>query len=295
MQRRYAFITEQKKAYPLKLLCDVLAVSRSGYYKYRQRKLSEKAVQEVLLLEEVKQLAQESDNSYGSRSISKRLQAKGYALGRYAAKTLMRKAGVVCKQRRRYRVTIRSHGDGRAADNVLNRLFKVSAPNRCWVADITFLWTLEGWLYIAAILDLFSRRVVGWAMAEHMKTSLVADALQMALTRRQPRQGLLHHSDRGVQYMSDAYQALLKAAGITVSISRKGNCWDNAVMERFWGSLKAERTNGRVYPTRLMAKIDVIDYIEMFYNCKRPHATLGYLSPMQFETQSLLKNLSTFT
>lgn len=272
-----------------------MQVSRSGYYRFLKRNLSNKQIQENKLLLEIKAIAQESRNSYGSRRMAKQLQNKGYAVCRYAVRTLMRKAGIECKQRRRYRVTTQSKHGLAVAKNILKREFQVASPNRVWVADITYLWTLEGWLYIAAVVDLFSRRVVGWSIASHMKESLVQEALQMGLLRRRPRQGLLHHSDRGVQYASVAYQAALKLAGITVSMSRKGNCWDNAVMERFWGSLKSERTEGQIYLTREQAKADVIDYVEMFYNSKRLHSTLNYLSPMQFEKQFLLNNLSILT
>lgn len=272
-----------------------MEVCRSGYYKYLQSKLCQRDILENKLVIEVKALAKESRNSYGSRMMAKHLQIKGYCVGRYAARTLMRKAGIECKQRRRYRITTQSNHEFVIAKNILNREFSVNAPNRIWLADITYLWTLEGWLYIAAILDLFSRRVVGWAMENHMRETLVNEALQMALGRRQPKQGLLHHSDRGVQYASDNYQSALSAAGITVSMSRKGNCWDNSVMERFFGSLKAERTNNTIYKTREEAKADIIDYIEMFYNSKRLHSTLNYVTPIQFENQFLLKNLSTFT
>jgi putative transposase len=254
-----------------------MEVNRSGYYKYLQRKPNQKDMLEKRLLVEVKALTKESQNSYGSRMMAKNLQAKGYWVGRYAARTLMRKAGIECKQRRRYRITTQSKHDFVVAKNVLNREFSVSAPNRVWLADITYLWTLEGFLYIAAIIDLCSRRVIGWAIANHMRETLINDALQMSLGRRQPEQGLLHHSDRGVQYASDDYQATLKAAGIIVSMSRKGNCWDNSVMERFWGSLKSERTDGKIYYTRESAKADVINYFEMFYNSKRLHSSLGYV------------------
>lgn len=270
-------------------------MSRSGYYKYLQYKPSEKNMLENKLLVEVKALAQESQHSYGSRRMAKSLQMKGYSIGRHAARTLMRKAEIKCKQRRRYRITTQSQHRFAVANNVLNREFTVNAPNRVWLADITYLWTLEGWLYIAALLDLFSRRIIGWAMASHMRETLVNDALRMALGRRQPEQGLLHHSDRGVQYASVDYQSTLNAAGITVSMSRKGNCWDNAVMERFWGSLESERTDAKIYYTRASAKDDVINYFEMFYNCRRLHSSLGYVSPIQFEKQFLLKNMSTFT
>lgn len=272
----------------------MLKVSRSGYYKYLTQTGSKKGQKEKLLIE-VRALAAESKNSYGSRQMAKQLQSKGYSIGRYAARSLMRSAGIECKQRRRYRVTTQSRHQLPIAENVLNRQFKVAKPNQSWVTDITYLWTSEGWLYLAAVLDLFSRRIVGWALDRQMKESLVNDALQMALGRRQPGVGLLHHSDQGKQYAARDYQQTLKAAGITVSMSRKGNCWDNAVMERFWGSLKSERTDGKTYLTREEAKADIIHYIEMFYNCKRLHSTLGYMTPMQFEKQFLLNNVSTFS
>ena len=201
--------------------------------------------------------------------MTKNLQAKGYAIGRYKVRRLMKQASIVCKQRKAYRVTTHSNHALPVAKNVLNREFTVSAPNRAWVTDITYLWTLEGWVYIAAVLDLWSRRIVGWAIAKPMRESLVHDALTMALGRRQPDKGLLHHSDQGKQYASIDYQQLLTEANLTVSMSRRGNGWDNAVMERFWGSLKSERTDDQIYRTRKTAKDDVIDYIEMFYNCKR--------------------------
>ena len=261
----------------MQVLCDVMEVSRSGYYQYLKTPMSSKSLREIELIAEVKAIASLSKNSYGSRQMAKHLKNKGYPTGRYAARTLMRKAGVSCKQRRCYRNTTDSNHSLPVADNVLNREF------------------LEGWVYVAAVLDLFSRRIVGFAIAEHMRESLINDALQMALSLRQPEAGLLHHSDQGVQYASDNYQETLKTANITVSMSRKANCWDNAVMERFWGSLKSERTDGRIYVTREEAKNDVIDYIQMWYNPHRLHSTLGYLSPVQFENQFLLNKLSVFT
>lgn len=277
------------------VLCRVMEVSRSGYYAFQRRKPCKKAREEAVLVLEVKALAKASHQSYGSRRMSQGLKAKGYAVGRFAARSLMQKASVECRQRRRYCVTTQSRHDEKVADNVLNRVFTVEAPNRVWVTDITYLWTLEGWLYIAGVVDLFSRRVIGWAIADHMRETLIQDALQMALARRRPEPGVLHHSDRGVQYTSEHYQVTLKSAGIKVSMSRRGNCWDNAVMERVWGSLKSERTDGKIYTTRQEGKIEVIDYFEMFYNSIRLHSTLGYVSPMQFENEFLLKNVSTFT
>jgi transposase InsO family protein len=262
-----------------------MLVSRSGYYDYRHLALNKKISDEERLLLEVKALAASSRNSLGKRRMSKHLKAKGYNVGVYAARTLMKKAGIECKQRRRYQVTTQSKHALPVAKNVLNRQFEVEAPNRVWVADITYIWTLEGWLYVAAVLDLFSRRIVGWAIAAHMKESLVSDALCMALGRRNPEAGLMQHSDQGVQYACHAYQALLKTHGITVSMSRKGNCWDNAVMERFWGSLKSERTNGKIYHSREEAKQDIVDYIEMYYNNVRLHSHLNYCSPAMFEQQ----------
>ena len=271
-----------------------MEVSRSGYYKYLRRDTCVKLGEQKLLIE-VKLLSELSRDSYGSRRIAKGLQAQGYRIGRHAARTLMRKAGVTCKQRRRYCATTNSKHNLALAPNILNREFTVTVPNKVWLTDITYLWTLEGWLYIAAVLDLFSRRIVGWAMTSHMRETLVQEALQMALARRRPQSGLLHHSDRGGQYAGQAYQLDLKMAGITVSMSRKGDCWDNAVMERFWGSLKSERTNNVIYSTRQIAKAEVINYIEMFYNSKRMHSTLNYISPLQFENQFLLEKMSANT
>lgn len=269
------------------VLCKVLQVGRSGFYHYKQRLKTAKPDSEALWIAEIKALHQLSQGSYGSRQMAKNMQAKGYPIGRYAASTLMRKAGVQCQQRRRYKITTLSQPKQLIAENLLNRAFSVTVPNRVWVADITSLWTQEGWLYLAAVLDLFSRRVIGWALANHMRASLVSAALLMALGRRQPPAGLLHHSDRGSQYTSDDYQAYLRQAGMTVSMSRKGNCWDNSVMERFFGSLKSERTAHQRYVTREEAKKDVIDYIEMFYNSQRLHSSLGYVTPLQFEENNL--------
>ena len=273
-----------------------MEVSRSRYYQYLERKKKWYTKEEAILLNEVKALDELSNHSYGSRQMSKNLKAKGYSIGRYADRTLMRKADIVCVQRRRFKITTtNSNHSFRIAENKLDRQFKVDAPDKVWVTDISYLWTYEGWLYIAAILDLFSRRIVGWAMENHMRSELIKKALDMALGRRTPEIGLMHHSDRGVQYACDSYQNRLKAANIVISMSRKGNCYDNAVIERFWGSLKSERTNGKVYLTQEEAKADVIDYIEMFYNSKRLHSTLNYVSPLQFENEFRLKKVSTFT
>lgn len=265
-----------------------MEVNRSGYYRYKKGKKVKGFKEEEALIAEMQAVHKESARSYGSRRMSKSLQAKGYRVGRYRARSLMRKAKIECKQRRRFRVTTQSEHGYPIAANKLNREFKVKTPNHAWVADITYLWTQEGWLYLSAVLDLFSRRVVGWSVSSCMKGTLVKDALLMALGRRMPKGQLMHHSDRGSQYANKDYRETLKEHGITVSMSRKGNCWDNAVMERFFGSLKSERTHNKIYLTRQQARADIIDYIEMFYNSQRLHSTLGYLSPMQFEEVALL-------
>jgi putative transposase len=281
----------------VKVLCSVMEVSRSGYYSYLKDTQKPEQIEEKRLIAEVKMLDKQSKESYGSRRMSKALKAKGYCVGRYQARSLMRKAGVKCKQRKRYKVTTQSNHRYPIASNVLNREFTVKTANEVWVADITYLWTQEGWLYLAAVLDVYSRRIVGWSMADHMKEQLVENALIMAIKRRQPVKGLLHHSDQGCQYASDKYQHLLNQNGIRVSMSRKGNCWDNSVMERFFGSLKTERTDGKNYVTREQARMDIIDYIEMFYNSQRLHSTLNYVSPMQFEVNNQIsrKKVSIFT
>lgn len=264
------------------LLCKVMEVGRSGYYRYVS-KLQQAVPKQDLLAIEIKALHRQSKSSYGSRRIAQALRNLGYSIGRYKARKLMLEHGIYCKQRRRYKVTTQSSHNLPVAENKLNRNFRVAVPNRVWVTDITYLWTEEGWLYLAAVVDLFSRRVVGWSMADHMRSELISDALVMAVGRRKPSSDLMHHSDRGSQYASAHYQKLLGRLGIIVSMSRKGNCWDNAVMERFFGSLKSERTEGARYITREQAKNDVIDYIEMFYNNHRLHSTLGYMSPADFE------------
>jgi putative transposase len=279
---RYEFISSHKKAYPVILLCATLKVTRSGYYRYE--KIPKLDKDEKLIIE-IKVLHNKTNRSYGSRRISKVLQENNYKIGRYKARSLMRKAGIECKQRRRYKITTQSDTKLPIAENILNRNFAVQKPNKVWMGDITAIWTFEGWLYLAAILDAYSRRIIGWAVADHTKRDLVCDALKMALGRRHPIEKLLHHSDRGSQYASFDYQALLQSSGITASMSRKGNCWDNAVMERFFGSLKSERTDNKKYITKEQAKADIIDYIEMFYNSQRLHSSLGYLSPLDYENK----------
>jgi putative transposase len=230
-----------------------------------------------------------SDRTYGARRVWHDLLADGVACGRHRIERLMRQAALRARPRRRRLPSdtgVRS--TNAVAPNVLDRTFMAAAANRKWVADFTYLWTAEGWLYVAAVVDLFSRRVVGWSMQATMTTQLVTDALVMAIWRRGKPEAVLHHSDRGSQYTSEPFQRFLADHGVTCSMSRSGNCWDNAAMESFFSSLKTERTANKTYRTRDQAKADVFDYIERFYNPRRRHSTLGYLSPMEFERQAEL-------
>ena len=267
----------------MKLLCQVMAVGRSGFYAFLKRLQRPVDTREQRLIVKVRAIHKANDEAYGSRRMSKELMADDEDVGRYQAGTLMKKAKVEVKQKKRFRVTTDSKNNYSVAPNLLDRQFDVEAPNTVWGVDITYLWTDEGWLYLAVVIDLFSRRVVGWSLSSRIKVGLVRDALLMAIWRRKPDQGLIHHSDRGSQYACHEYQNILQEHGMIPSMSRKGDCWDNAVIERFFRSLKSERTNHRRYLTREAAKQDVINYIEMFYNSRRLHSYLGYVSPVKYE------------
>jgi putative transposase len=282
---RCGFIRQQKKAFPISLLCRVLGVSRSGYYKYLGRDPKEKMMREFPLFSKVRAIQKRAKGSYGSRRMSRQLCKDGHQIGRHRAGSLMKKAGAEFRPRKKFRRTTDSGHKHPVAANLLSRQFEVDRPDRVWCADITYLWTLQGWLYLAVILDLFSRKVVGWAMSKRINGQLVVDALRMAYWRRKPSAGLLHHSDRGSQYAAKAYQDELKKDNMVCSMSRKGNCWDNAVAESFFRSLKTERTDDTLYITRHEAKADVVDYIEMFYNSYRLHSSLEYNSPNQYEAR----------
>lgn len=272
-----------KKAYPVSILCRVLGVSRSGYYAWQHKAKKQRRSENDKLIILVRQLHRETGGSYGTRRMAKELRAHGIACGRCRARTLMRLAGVSIKRKKRFRVTTDSNHNLPVAPNLLNRQFDVSKSNCSWVGDITYIWTSEGWLYLATVMDLFSRQIVGWSLQNRMTKKLVSDALLMAIWRRRPLPGLMFHSDRGSQYCSSHFQDLLKAHKMLCSMSRKGNCWDNAVMERFFRSLKSERVVFRTYKTRAVAKQDIVEWIEMFYNSKRRHSYLGYVSPREFE------------
>jgi putative transposase len=282
---KYAFIAENQQCWPVTVLCEVLEVGRSGFYDYQKRQAAPLlSRQEIDLLERIKAISEKTNHSYGSRRMTRQLQDEGYDVGRFKVRRFMKQAGVSVEGRRRRgpKTTDSRHGYG-VAPNLLARNFDVTAPNVAWCGDVTYIWTEEGWLYTSVLLDLYARKVVGWAMSEHLDTQLVTDALEMALGRRQPDAGLIHHSDRGSQYASHAYRGLLAEHGIACSMSGKGDCLDNAVAERFFGSLKRERTSKRYYRTRQEARDDIIDYIEMFYNSWRKHSYLGYVSPNAYE------------
>jgi len=266
-------------------MCQILGVTASGYYSYQKRKRSkpENNPEHQELLEWVRKISESSKFSYGNRRIRKALNALGYPVGRGKTRSLMREAGVFVRYKKKYKVTTNSNHNQPVFDNVLNRKFQANEPNRAYVSDITYIPTHEGWLYLTVIIDLFSRKVVGWSMSSRMKADTVCDALTMAIWQRKPKIGLIVHSDRGSQYASKRYRDLLNQHGFIGSMSRKGNCWDNSVAESFFSRLKDDRVHWRNYQTRWEAKQDILDYITMFYNNQRLHSFLDYQSPNQFE------------
>jgi len=286
---KYSFITQHKSAWPILLQCGVLGVSRNGYYAYLKNQDRSDDPYHEEMLGWVQDVAESSKYTYGSRRMKKALNALGYPVSRNKARKLMKEAGVKAKQVKKFKVTTNSNHQLPVFKNLLNREFEVAQPDQVYAADVTYIWTQEGWLYLAVVIDLCSRRVVGWSMSSRMKAKLVCDALQMALWHRGPKAGLIHHSDRGSQYASRAFRRLLKTHGILGSMSRKGDCWDNAVVESFFGSLKQELVQWRNYQTRYEAQQDILEYIAMFYNSTRLHSYLGYMSPNDFEQKLLEK------
>lgn len=264
-------------------MCRVFEVSRSGFYEWASRPESTRQKADRRLTADIQQAFEDSRENYGTRRIQQTLRDQGKQVSRARIGRLMRQQGLRCKTRRRFRATTNSNHSLPVAPNRLDRQFQVAAPDRVYVGDITYVATGEGWLYLAVFLDLFSRQVVGWAMSAWMTADLVMDALQMARWRRRPGEGLLVHTDRGSQYASGRFQALLKDQGYVCSMSRKGNCWDNAPAESFFHTLKTELIHHRRFETREQAKQDIFEYIEVFYNRQRKHSTLGYRTPVEFE------------
>jgi len=279
----YRFVERHKKAWPIVLMCQVLKLSVSAYYAWRKRPESLRKLENNALIPLVQEIHKSMRQSYGTRRMAKELRKRGIDCGRCRARVLMRLANICVRTKKRFVNTTDSKHSMLIAENILGRKFAVSEPNRAWVSDITYIWTASGWLYLATVMDLYSRRIIGWSMDTSMTRQLVMNALLMAVWRRKPGKGCIHHSDRGSQYCSDDFQALLKRHGMVCSMSRKGNCWDNAVMERFYHSLKSEQVYYADYQTQDEAKLDIVDYIEMFYNSCRAHSYLNYLSPNEYE------------
>jgi len=281
---RYACIHRRRSVYPVGLMCQALRVSRSGYYAWRTRPESRRTRQDRELTRTIRLVHAESDGTYGSPRIHAELNASGIKCGRAKVARLMHIAGLKGCPKRRFRVTTRR--GGAPASNLLDQNFGADTINERWASDITFIWTSQGWLYLAVVMDLYSRRIIGWSMSRRIDRHIVVKALNMALGQRRPGANLIHHSDRGSQYLSDDFQDLLKTNGITCSMSDKGSCYDNAVVESFFASLKRERTKRKKYQTRREARADVFDYIERFYNRKRRHGYVGNISPAQFEKRT---------
>ncbi len=283
---KYAFITQHKNTASISLQCQVLGVNRSGYYHHRAN-VANRPVDSLHqeMLGRVKNIAERSRYSYGSRRMRKALTVRGYPVTRGKARKLMREAGVQVRHRKKFKVTTNSNHQGPVFPNLVDRQFAVPQPDQVYASDVTYIWTQEGWVYLAVVMDLCSRKIVGWSMSSRMKAQLVCDALTMAIWQRRPQAGLIHHSDRGSQYASKAFRRLLKAHECQGSMSRRGNCWDNAVVESFFGSLKQEWVQWCNYQTRYEAQQDVLNYITMFYNQTRLHSYLGGISPNDFEKQ----------
>lgn len=282
-----AFIAKHRGVWPISWMCETLGVSRSGFFAWLSRPPSARAKSDEVLGERVRASFLQSDRTYGARRVWHDMLAEGFSCGLHKIERLMRMQALKARPRRR-RLPKDQGERSILAGNTLDRQFEASAPNQKWVADFTYIWTGEGWLYVAAVLDLYSRRIVGWSMSAEMTAQFVIDALMMALWRRGKPTSLMHHSDQGSQYTSEEFQRLLADHGVECSMSRTGNCWDNAAMESFFSSMKTERVSRKIYRTRNEAKADVFDYIERFYNPKRRHSTIGYVSPIAFEEKMAL-------
>ena len=284
---RYASIEDHRVTWPIAIQCRVLAVSRSGYYEWRRRPVSERAQRRASLTTQIREFHVGHHASYGSPRVFRELRARGDKVHEKTVAKVMREAGIQAKSQRQFRVTTTdSNHTQPVAENVLNRQFTAEKRNQKWVSDITYIATLEGWLYLAAVIDLFTRKVVGWSMSERIDSRLVVDALEMAVSRELPDAGLVAHSDRGVQYASEHDQGVLTQHDIECSMSRKGNCWDNAPAESFFATLKKELVHHEVYETRDAARASLFDDIEVFYNRERRNSALGYVSPVAFEQEA---------
>jgi putative transposase len=280
---KYAFMRAHQDQFKVSRMCRALEASRSGYYDWRNGKESTRSEKNRTVLVEIRKVHEENREAYGAVKTWRELKAQGIECGRHRVARLRRQAGIEARRKRRFRITTQSRAGVVAAENKLNQRFEVGAGDRAWVGDITFIATGSGWLYLAVLLDLYSRRVVGWAMSERIDQQLVLAALNMALEQCLPQTGLIHHTDQGRQYSSSAYVEILKKHGIVQSMSRKGNCYDNAVAESFFSSLKNELIHHCSFKTREQARTAVFEYIEVFYNRQRRHQSLDYVSPVDYE------------
>lgn len=289
---KFAFILAKAVAFPVVLMCRVLGVSKSGFYAWRDRPESARSRDDARLAVDIAAIYKRSRGRYGSPRVHAEIRAGGVRVGRKRVERLMREGGLRARTRRRFRKTTDSQHTDPIAPNLLERDFRATAPNQVWVTDVTYVPTAEGWLYLAVILDLYARRVVGWAASEANDTRLAMAALSMATTARRPPPGLVHHSDRGSPYASADYRRALDASSIVPSMSRKGDCWDNAVAESFFSTLKIELVHEEQYETRPAAIASIGDYIHFFYNLERRHSLLGYLSPVEFELKTQVAALA---
>lgn len=286
---RWQFIAKHRGIWPVRWICEMLDVSPSGFYDWLRRPPSHRAQYDEVLIKDIRRSFYDSDETYGVRRVWPDLQGWGHEVGRERVARLMRSLQLVARTRRRKQPVDKGQRlESAIAPNTLDRDFTAIGPDQKWVADFTYVWTREGWLYVAAVLDLFSRRIVGWSMKARMTADLVTDALLMAVWRRRPGSGLLHHSDQGSQYSCEQFQRLLADHGIVCSMSRRGECHDNAVMESFFSRMKDERVSRRRYRSRDDARSDIFDYIELFYNPKRRHSSLGGISPVEYEKRAKL-------
>jgi transposase InsO family protein len=280
---KYRFIREHTGTFRVETMCRVLKVSRTGYYRWLKEPVSQRKIQDEIIKEEIENIYNKSRKTYGSPRIHKQLGRAGIHCGKKRVERLMREAGIQAIQKRSFKVTTDSRHELPVAENILNREFTAKSPNKRWVTDITYIPTEEGWLYLAAVMDLYSRRITGYSMRDNLGRELVIEALNNSVTNRRPARGLIIHSDRGSQYASFDYQQLLQQYGFICSMSRKGDCWDNSPMESFFKTLKMELVYHRRFKTRAEARLEIFEYIEVFYNRLRLHSALGYETPEEFE------------
>ena len=280
---KYQFIKRNCKTFSVESMCEVFEVSRAGYYDWKDRPPSNREKDNQDLLKKIKEIFYDSKKRYGFRKVYRQLKQNGVDCSKNRVGSLMRKNGLISKVKKKFKATTDSKHNFPITKNILNRKFNVEKPNTCWVGDISYIWTAEGWLYLATVIDLYSRAVVGWSLDKRMTSSLIENAFLKAIWSRNPSSGIIFHSDRGSQYAGNAFQKLLKLHNAISSMSRKGNCWDNAVAESFFKIIKSELIYHCKYATRAEARDSIFEYIETFYNSKRLHSSVGYMSPMQFD------------